>query len=171
MTRACECGAPLGRRNETGRCRSCSSKRLSLRPEVQEARRIGLRKKYATDPAFKAAHAERMRNLVLSDAAKEKMREVGRKQYRELLSRPDMLERRQSETAKAKRVSSWMATTMPWLPADRIADYRTYRAARYSPAEARAMIEDAIRADAAAEIAARQQAMADKHARDLASRY
>lgn len=171
MSRACECGATLGSRNETGRCRSCSSRRLSLRPEVQEARRIGLKKKYATDPVFKAAHAERARNLQLSPEAKERVRESGRRQYREILCSPESMAKRHSPQAKAKRVASWMASNLPWLPADRIEQYRAYRDARYSPAEARAAVEEAIRLDARNEIAARQRAMADKHARDLASRY
>ena len=171
----CGCGATLGLKNTSGRCRSCAAKWVNSDPAIHAKRVAGIHRKFAEDPQFKAEHAARMVKNGSTPFALEQKRKRGVEQYKNVLSRPDVQERMLSAESRAKRGRTASATWLSWCPADRREEYRRLvRSKRIPAAEARAIIEAEVAGSQAAaklEVANFQLQMRLRHERDLASRY
>jgi hypothetical protein len=147
MNRTCTtCPRELGPRNKSGLCRSCIAKRNNASPELQQRRKDAITAFHA-DPTVKAGYRERMRvrNRDLSDAEREKRREHGRRQYRDVLSRPDIQSRTQSAEARAKRGAAVSAAAYRDIPeGQRDEVRRLVRGGMATAAEARAIVAEAV---------------------------
>ncbi|RSV11646.1 hypothetical protein CA235_18420 [Sphingomonas sp. ABOLF] len=142
--RSCGCGKPIGPKNQTGYCRSCCARAKFHAPGVRERRLESIRRNFA-DPAYRAAHAERLRIASSTPKAIAARRQRGREQYRDVLSRPDVLARTQSPDARQKRGASITEARLGWCPADRREEYRVLIMTKKIPAaEARRIIEAEI---------------------------
>ncbi|KQM88638.1 hypothetical protein ASE67_02540 [Sphingomonas sp. Leaf23] len=177
MTGCLDCGTALGRRNVSGRCRTCTIKRVNACPATAEKRKAGIHAKLARDPDYRAALVRRAVTLheKLTPEQQEARRLHGIRQRVTVLSRPDVQARTHSPEARAKRGRSASATWLSWCPADRREEYRRLiRSKRIPAAEARAIIEAEVAGTPAAarrEVATHQLQMRLRHERDLASRY
>lgn len=148
MNPTCNCGATLGAKNKSGCCRSCVAKRNNADPEIQRRRREAVRAHHS-DPVVKAGYRERMRirNENRSDAEIARLVEHGKRQYREVLSRPDVQARTQSAEAKAKRGRSVSATRYRDVPPEHHDTVRRLvRSNLATAAEARAIVRDQVAA-------------------------
>lgn len=177
MNGCSDCGSVLGRRNVSGRCRTCTIKRVNACPTTAAKRKAGIHAKITRDPEFRAALVSRAVTLHerLTPEQQEARRLHGVRQRDTVLSRPDVQARTHSPEARAQRGRSASATWLSWCPADRRDEYRRLvRSKRLPAAEARAIIEAEVAGSQAAakrEVANFQLKMQLRHERDLASRY
>lgn len=137
--RLCGCGAALGPRNTTGRCRSCGCRRAWATPEGREKARARSRK----------AHATMSRDPVQV----ERRRAWGRHLAANVLSGEAWAK---SQTAEARRRAGEKNTErmLGWCPAEYRPLYRQLRHQKFSAAEARSLIEREVARTAEAEVAA-----------------
>lgn len=176
MTRVCtDCPAPISR-SSRGRCRPCSAAALNADVGLKDRRAAGLRAYYDEGGGREAA-AKRIRayNLNLDEAARERRREHGRRQYREYLNAPATRALSGGAEARQQAVATRLATLYAWCPLELRDEYRRLiRTKRMSAAEARRVIE----ADIAGTVEHARRSVANaidaqriRHERDRAQAY
>lgn len=172
MSRTCtDCAAPITVKSRTGWCRPCSAKHLNSDPAIHARRVAGIHRKFAEDPQFKAEQAARLLVNASTPAAALARVATGKRIAREVLARPDVKALTHSPEARAKRGRTMVNTKLAWCPEEWRDSYRRMLSGGTLAKDAKAMILDTVRVEARREVAARQRAMTEKHARDLASRY
>lgn len=140
MARECKtCGITLGRKNKSGYCRKHVAAHNLAQPHIRERQLAGIRRKFATDPAYLDDLRRRARALGCDPVVNAKRTrhfienriwEIGTEAARNPISR-----------AKAGRRSS--ATKLGWCPPHLRADYLyLVRGKRLLAADARALIEE-----------------------------
>ncbi len=162
----------------TSHCRSCSARRMLTDPAIAAKRASNLRD-FFDRPGVKEMLAERIHasqaKALADPVERERLREHGRKQYREVLSRPDVQALTYSPQANARRGASCRETSLAWCPVPYRDEYqRLVYSKRMSAAEARAIIEAEIAGTAAhARRAVENARLAGrlKHAREVGQRY
>lgn len=143
MSGTCNCGA-LSARNKSGRCRPCSARAIFHTPGSRERATAAIRAKF-DDPEHRARWARQLKINAATERSIEMKREHGRRQYREILSRPEVQAVIQSDEAKAKRGASVTNTKLGWCPQEHRDEYRhLMRSKRLSAADARKAIETKV---------------------------
>jgi hypothetical protein len=142
VERICGCGAPLQRRNRSGRCQACFTRFLNGDPALHAARVAGIRAKF-TDPA----HREKMAKIARRNGQKsaadprhlERLRERGRRLAPAVFRTPGALARMAAvRAANGRKVSE---TRLGWCPPAWRDRYRyLMRSKRLSAAAARAQV-------------------------------
>lgn len=133
------CRAPLSRQNKSGYCRAHVAAYNLSHPHVREAQRAGIRRKYATDPAFLDGLRRRARALAddpVINAKRTKHFKDGRIWQMGSIAAhaPEVRER---------AGKSCSATKLAWCPPHLRASYlHLVRNKRLLATEARALIED-----------------------------
>lgn len=160
----------------TTHCRRCTAIRMTSDPTTNQKRIAAMRARYE-EPAFRAERVALIaRNAAPSRADpgyRDKMREHGLRQFRDVLTRPDVVAKIQAPEARAKRGAAITATRLAWCPAELRDQYRDLvRCKGLTAAEARAAIEDIIDAPqraarrAISDFDHRQRARAAREARE-----
>lgn len=138
------CGTAIGLTGKTGRCRACAAV-YSATPALIAAMASA---RWAR-PGAREAQSERLKSVLanLSDAERERRRVCGRKVYRDVLSRPDVMARTLSPEVRAKAGRGVSAARSAWCPTEYRALNSELRERGHSLADRKAMIADQIAAD------------------------
>ena len=156
------------------RCRACSVAYLNSSPEAAARRREGLARHWS-DPANVEEARQRMIAVTAATMADpiqaERRREHGRRQHREYLSRPDVVERCLSAEARKKAGEARTRTVLAWCPPEKLARYRRLAASGIGAARAREVVEREIAAEARRHVEMRIEANRRKHERAQAQAY
>lgn len=145
-----DCSGPVSRQSRTGRCKGCVTAYLNSDPEVHARRVGGIRKKWRTDPEYKARkvraiHERHMRARQNPEVAARLNQNILNARYR--LSEPEVIERYRAGVKRAGAERSRKA--IAWCPPKYRDEYRSLTRSRQMKApEAKA----AILAKAAAEM-------------------
>ena len=149
-----QCPNPLNGRKRF--CsRSCmgraSAARFNSDPAIAAKRKAGIQRSFA-DPNRMERHkrlsAENMARGRSTPEFQSWLREHGRRQARDVLSRPDVVAKVLSPEVRAKAGRKRTATTLAWCPLGLRPLYKQLVGVQhYSAAEARQMIEDTIERD------------------------
>lgn len=146
MNRTCsDCPAPISRKSK-GRCRPCSARYMNTNTEIIAKRAVSVAIALAR-PEVKAASAARLRRYLdnMPEEHRERRREHGRRQYANVLSRPDVLEKSSSQDARARAGRAHTDRRLGWCPPERRVEYRDLIYKHHMrAAEAREMIEAEI---------------------------
>lgn len=139
-----DCQHPRSRKAK--RCRACQLAALNSDPAVKERRLARIREHYA-DPAVRFAARERVRALTARCMADprivESKREHGRRQWREHLSRPDVIAKNLSPEIRKRAGAKRTATVLRDIPSSLRAEYlQLVRSRKATAAEAKAIILD-----------------------------
>lgn len=156
-------------------CRACHRQWFQNDPEIQARRKAGI-KRYISDPVNLAAVKERFAEVVARDNAdpeRQKWRkEHGKRQYREYLSRPDVIAKTLSPEVRAKAGRSRTETTLGWCPPEYRPVYQDLINKKLmKAAEAREAIEEMIRAEARRSIRAIEREQHERQRREIAQAY
>lgn len=159
-------------------CRRCSILRVGNDPALEAKRLAGIESLFS-DPAYVAAQRERLQagiaKALRDPAFIERKREQGRRQYRDYLSRPDILARNRSPEVRKAAGRKSSETRMGWCPPELRAEYRRLiRSKLLAAAEARRIIEAEIAGTAEhgkREVASNDLQMRLKHERMKAQEY
>jgi len=167
----CECGNALGPRNKSGSCRTCSARAVCARLNADPANKAKARATMrAWSPEQRAAKVAHLQNRTIPPEEMERRRARGAELMATVLSRPDVVAKREASRARAGQRRT--ATTLPWCPTELVPMYRAILAKHgMTAAQAREMVEDHIRKEARRTIAKVQLAAQLKHERELAQRY
>ncbi len=132
-----DCSAPLGPRNQTGYCRSCSVKRSNADPVICARRRAGIAAKF-DDPAYRAAHVARCieNSRSVSGEALERRREHGRKMSSVLRTNAASF----SKEMRAENGRKRSETVLAWCPPEWREKYRDLKKRGRTAAEARSLV-------------------------------
>lgn len=146
-----DCPHPKSRKAK--RCRACQFEWLRSDPDVAEKRRAGLQA-YFDKPGIKMAYRERIKAVTaatLADPAKmERKREHGRRQARDVLSRPEVVAKTCSPEVRKRAGAKRTATTLRDIPPHLRDEYRSLiRSKLLKAAEAKEIILGQYRADIA----------------------
>lgn len=150
MTRTCSCGAAISAKNRSGLCRPCNARRINADPAI-EAKRAAGRAAYFDRPGVREGYARRIAEYRenMPDEHRERCREHGRRQYRDVLSRPDVVAKSLSPEVRAAAGRKRTDTVLAWCPPHLRDAYRGLIRSGIRAAEARAMIEEEIPGTAA----------------------
>lgn len=156
-------------------CRACQLEWLKNDPEIAARRKAGI-KRYMSDPANLEAVKQRFAEVVARDNAdpeRQKWRkEHGKRQYRDYLSRPDVLAKTLSPEVRAKAGRSRTETVLAWCPPEYRQTYHDLVHKKLmKAAEAREAIEVMIRADARRKIRAIEREQHERQRREIAQAY
>lgn len=137
----------------TTHCRRCSIMRHRGDPVIEAKRVTNLRARY-DDPAYVEAHRERLRVAIATARKRPEfmawLREHGRRQYRDVLSRPDVVAKHQDPAVRKEAGRRASNTRLAWCPPELRDEYRFLIKTHHMPAvEARALIEEMIPGTAA----------------------
>lgn len=143
--RTCSCGTALGPRNTSGVCRPCVARRLNSDSEITARRLAGIRAS-AADPEVRAAKRERMKRVVanLTPEQIERRRQHGKRQVRDVLSRPEVKALSRSPEVRAKAGRARSATVLAWCPEEWRDTYRELKRKGRTAAVAKALVLDLI---------------------------
>lgn len=145
-----DCGIGITRASGTGRCRACLNKFRAKDPAYRAAQKAGIRRKWDTDPAFRAKMngiaAENSRKALENPEWRAYLRERGKKLYHEVLKRPDVMEKCKA----AVRANSYKVreARIGWCPPEwRDEYYHLTVTKRFLAAEAKRIILAQIEQD------------------------
>ncbi len=139
-----ECTHP--RSKGAKRCRACQFAHMTGDRDIA-ARRLAAIKAHHAKPEVKLANRERLR-LMMADkmqdpAEVERRREHGRRQYRDFLSRPDVMAKTLSPEVRKRASEKRTATMLRDIPASMRGEYlELVRSKNVNAAEAKAIILD-----------------------------
>ncbi len=146
MDRVCrDCGGPVSRQSK-GRCKPCQIAYMQSDPEIAERRRAAI-KRHCAQPEVKSARALRLRNYLqnMPESDREKRREHGRRQYRDCLSRPDVVAKTLAPEVRRRAGRARTDTVLAWCPPELRETYRELiRRNGLSASDARAALEPSI---------------------------
>lgn len=128
------------------RCRSCAAKHMATDPEIKQRRREGLRR-YLAQPGTLLAKRETLRRTMEKVRAtpehQDWLREHGKRLYRDVLTRPDVVEKTLSPETNAKRSESIRSFRLRDIPHGLRTEYRhLVKVKRIPAAEAKQIILD-----------------------------
>ncbi len=139
-----DCSAPITAASKTGRCQSCARNHMTKDPAVK-GKRAATYARHLADPVNRAALRERNKAAARTRWANPEYAEAMLKRLREEFQ-PKSLLGDQSYRAQAARLAN--EAKLDWCPAQYRDDYRMLkRSYSYTAKEARAIIEDMIRAE------------------------
>jgi len=142
MTRTCmSCPNELGPRNQTGRCKSCATRKNNVDPVLAAKRHAGIRRRFE-DPAYREQHAARcrVRNRNMSDETREQRRKHGLTLVGTLAKASQQITKEQRVAAGIKR----SATMLAWCPVEWRDKYRDLCKRGRRAAEAKQIVLDLI---------------------------
>lgn len=147
-----QCGSLIRPRNTTGLCHRCNIARSNADPEFNRRKGEGLRRRMREDPEYAERLRKSGRRMGLKASLDPELRErrviFGKWLYRNVLSRPDVVAKRDEAL---KHIGPAMRRAkLPWLPDEYRDEYRKLiRNRKLKAAEARAVIEERIANDEA----------------------
>lgn len=146
-----DCPHPKSRKAK--RCRACQLATLLTDPAIAERRRAG-QQAYFDRPGVRMAYRERIKAVtaatLLDPAKMERKREHGRRQARDILSRPDVVAKTCSPEVRKRAGAKRTATTLRDIPPHLRDEYRSLiRSKLLKAAEAKEMILNQYRAEIA----------------------
>jgi len=156
MPRTCTtCPKTLGLKNKSGFCQSCNGRRTALMlhadPVMRERRREGVSRHFAV-PGNGMRRTEQLRARIATMPQEEREARAawGRKLQRDVLSRPDVIAKRNAPASRAKAAEKRVDRALAWCPPRLRGQYRDliYRK-HFSATEARAALEPEIPGTAA----------------------
>ena len=128
------------------RCRSCQLAWLNSDPAIRLRQAEAVRAHHAK-PEVKLANRERLRTMMAEKmqdpAEQERRREHGRRQYRDFLSRPDVVAKTTSPEVRKRAGAKRSATVLRDIPPHLRDEYRALtRSGNVNAAEAKQIILD-----------------------------
>ncbi len=147
--RACECGKTLGRKNVTGLCKSCFTRRQNADPAFQERRLKAIADKWA-EPGYRAKMREVTREVGIKAGQNPfitaQRRKLGHQTWERLFT-PEV--RAKTLKAVSERAGKTLrARWMAWCPEEYWPEYRRLMKIKKLPmVEARAIIFDLMRVE------------------------
>lgn len=143
-----DCATPVSRKSRTGRCRGCANRHNATRAEHRAAISAGLQRRWATDPAYAAAAADRARAAArCRDKAMMRERAIDNRlwehghRHRWSVSAPP------GSAARARTGARISAAKLAHIPTDYRGEYRRLTRRGVPAAEAERMIRDQADAD------------------------
>lgn len=135
------------------RCRACSIAHMNSDPAIAAKRAAG-RKAYFDQPGVRMEYRERMRAITaatMADPVKmERKREHGRRVYRDVLSRPDIVAKQQAPEVRKRAGLKRTATVLRDIPPHLRDEYKALIRSKLIPAaQAREIILGQWKADIA----------------------
>jgi hypothetical protein len=125
----------------TTHCRRCSIMKIAADPVLEERRLAAIRANF-DDPAYRAAHIARVREVNQRPEVRASRVEHGKFIYATVLSRPDVLAKNRSPEVRAKAGRATSETMLSWCPPERRDEYKWLVRWKHIPAvEARRIIE------------------------------
>lgn len=135
---------PHPKSRKATRCRACQIAHLNSDPQVIANRNAAIVQRFS-DPVVRDQARTRVRALTAAKLADpeqyERLREHGRRIYRDVLSRPDVIAKCQAPEVRARAGRKRTATVLGDIPPRLRAEYRRLKATKLIPAaEAKAII-------------------------------
>lgn len=173
MTKTCQCGAELGPRNKSGRCRTCAGRetcaRMNADPTRKEKARATMSRWTPEQRAAKVRHLQQ-REIPPEEMARRRAR--GAELARMMHQDPEIAARRLSPEVRKRAGAKRTETTIGWCPPEwRDAYRKLVNTDRLPAADAKAMILEEIRVTARREVLRNKEEMDRRHRRDLEQRY
>ncbi len=114
----CACGKTLGRRNKSGRCKSCCAKANNANPAVRAAQAKG-RDVYFNKPGVREGYRDRINAHIanMSDEERERRREQGRWLYANHATRAEVAKLNRSPEVRSRAKATRIETMLAWCPA------------------------------------------------------